>query len=862
MAENQEIPGPMRRLLVQAPWFPAGVVFLLGLLLTAGGLRFLATTRTEEEQSHEDRRIARVLMTVRSAFDRQEDLLLAARGYFEGSDDIEAREWRAYVASLELSHRHPGVKAFAFIVPVPREGLAVYLADQARRGNPIPVHDQFLARPGDPPQGPPRPELFIIQYLEPAEENPGALGLDVGANPAQREAAEAARDQGHAMLTGPLTFGDLGAREAAAGFFMPVYRGGDSPATVPERRRRFMGWVSIGLWIRPFFSSALVAEGGNLDLEVADLGRSGAGRPHIIFRNGVVGPLPEIQRLKVGGRILELRFKQASFVGSFLAEEALWAAAGILLSLSLAALIWSLARTRVRAERLVEARTRDLSQALALHHAFLDQTPQGIVEFDEGFRVTGWNPGAARIFGYSEAEAMGRSGTFLVGADQEGTVARRWMEPLSKGESLQGVETHLTKDGRTLQCEWRVTALKDPRSGRILGFTSMVEDATERLRLEEGRQQAQRLESLGVLAGGLAHDFNNLLMAIQGHAQIAEQAIEPGHRARVALEKIQRAVDRAAALAHQMLTYAGRARVERRAVDLNQMLLDLGDLLQVSVPKKAELVLDLRQGLPPSLADPTQLQQVAMNLITNAAEALPEGQGRLVLRTMVLDLDAIDLARDFPGQALAPGRYAAMEVEDDGVGMDAATQARIFEPFFTTKFKGRGLGLSAVMGIIRANGGGLRIRSKPGVGTVFTVAFPASEAQQEILGEAGERTWARGGRALIVDDEEGIRAVLREFLSSMGFEVEEAKDGQAGLESLQRRRDFRLAVVDLTMPGLSGLELLAHFRKDSPATRVVLMSGYSEEEATDPGLPAGDAFLAKPFRFADLERVIQQVLEA
>ena len=845
----------MRKLLARAPWLSAAAVLAAGLLLTFLGLRELAAGRLREQRLQDRRQVGRVFVAVQAALDRQEDLLLAARSRFAGSEDIEPGQWHAFVAGLDLSNRQPGIKSLALVVPVPRPGLVAYLAAQNKHGRPMEVHDRYQPWPGDPAQGPQRGDLFLIEELEPRDTNKGGLGLDLGTNPVQRAAAEAARDQGKPQMTGPISFGDLGLKEPAAGFFMPIYAGGAAPSTVEGRRAALRAWVSLGLRIHPLFEGVLQREGATLGLQVVDWGMDGAGPPRPIFGQGALGVEGETREIRVGGRVWELIFEYPAPAGLGRAETALWGMLGLSLSLALAALIWSLGKRRDRAESIAEERLEGLVQALGRHRAFLEQTPQGVIEFDPEFRIIGWNPGATAIFGHTETDALGRPGTFLVAPEQIPEVRQRWMEPMSQGRSLQGIERHRAKDGREIQCDWRVTPIREGGAGRILGFTGIVEDATGRIQQEEARQQAQRLESLGVLAGGLAHDFNNLLMAIQGHAELAEESLPQGHPAKETLERVQRAVERAAALAHQMLAYAGKARVERRAVDLNRLLEELGDLMRVTVPKGATLNLDFQQGLPSVMADPVQIQQVAMNLLVNAGEALPEGRGHLALRTRVLRVDAAGLARDFAGQALTPGRFVALEMSDDGVGMDAETQARIFEPFFTTKFKGRGLGLSAILGIVRASGGGLRVRSAPGEGTTFIILFPASEVAAPEAAAAPRVDWTRGGRALVVEDEESVRQVLVDSLRASGFEVDEASDGLRGLAAIQGRQDYRVVLMDLTMPGMGGDELLPHLRSRCPRAKVVLMSGYTDTRATE-----ADAFLAKPFKLGDLKAVLAKVL--
>ena len=849
-------PGASVRRRARASWSTAAA-FLLGLGLTWGGLRLLEGTRKAEAKADEDRRAARVLDDLRFSLDRYGDLLFGARSFLESRPSVDAAEWGTYTAALDLPVRHPGVKSLAFIVPVRREEVPAYLAAQAKAGNPFEFHGEYHPRPGDPEAAPPSPDCLLIQFVAPLPANQGGLGLDVGANPMQRPAAEAAKREGLPQLTGALVFGDLGPDQAALGYFLPV-----------QGKSGFQGWVSLGIWVKPLLAHALAA-GGGTEVEVLDLGPGGmAPAPRPLFQAGAALPAGvAAHRLEVGGRVWEVRLP-ASASGLPLEERLLWCAAGLLLSLAMAALVGSQARTRDRAEALAATRTRDLAQALYRHRAFLAQTPQGVIDWDAQARIIGWNPGAEAIFGYGEEEVLGRSWEFLAAEHQREESRARWLGPDGEPRLLQGTGRSMTKEGRAITCEWRHTVLRDPATGKADGYISLVENVTARLQEEEARRQGQKLESLGLLAGGVAHDFNNLLTAIGGYAEMAAEDTPKEHPAQESLGRIQRAVERAALLARQMLDYAGRGRPARRLVDFNRLVGDLGDLLRVSVSKKVHLDLQLAPDLPPLEADPAQAQQVLMNLVTNASEAIGDQEGRIILRTRACHLDEARLAEDFPGQSLQPGDFLALEVEDTGCGMDGETLARIFDPFFTTKFTGRGLGLSGVLGIIRSHRGGLRVQSEPGRGTRFEVLLPMAapagrprSAEMPAMPDADLP--ALRGRVLVVDDEAEVRNLVARTLRKAGAEVVEASDGAEALARLQEASDpFGLVVTDLTMPGLGGLELAKAMEDMGCPSKILLMSGYSE---TSPGRAGNDpahAFLAKPFTINALLRKVAKILGA
>ncbi len=395
----------------------------------------------------------------------------------------------------------------------------------------------------------------------------------------------------------------------------------------------------------------------------------------------------------------------------------------------------------------------------------------------------------------------------------------------------------------------------------------------EKLALERQILHAQKLESLGVLAGGIAHDFNNLLMAILGNADLALDELSPMSPARGKLLEIEKASKRAAELAKQMLAYSGKGRFVVEPIDLGELLEEMVHLLKVSICKKASLRLDLSSDLPPFEGDATQLRQVIMNLITNASEALEGESGTIALSTGKMFCDAAYIEETLaalgggPDITLPEGDYVFIEVADTGCGMDKQTLERIFDPFFSTKFTGRGLGMSAVLGIIRGHDGLLKIYSEVGKGTTFKALFPTSQQAQP--GRAlhaspapPEDSWRGSGTILIVDDEEAVRSIGRRMLERLGFTVFTANNGLEALECLREHRDeITCVLLDLTMPQMDGEEAFREMRRTSPDITVLLCSGYNEQDATQRFVGKGLAgFLQKPFTMRGLKRALMEVL--
>ncbi len=382
----------------------------------------------------------------------------------------------------------------------------------------------------------------------------------------------------------------------------------------------------------------------------------------------------------------------------------------------------------------------------------------------------------------------------------------------------------------------------------------------QRRRADEQMRNAQKLESLGVLAGGIAHDFNNLLVGVLGNAGLALLELPDDSPARQPIRDIEVSAQRAAELTRQMLAYSGRGRFRVEPVDLSAVVEEMSQLLRRVISKQTQLSLRLGRQVPAVVADVTQLRQVVMNLITNASDALGEIGGTVTLETGTVIADREMLASTYLNEELPPGPYVYLDVSDTGSGMDAATSARIFEPFFTTKFTGRGLGLAAVLGIVRGHKGAISVESAPHRGTRFRVLLPATTSAAGAAEVPPGATLGQGaGLVLLVDDEEAVRGLARRVLERGGYRVLEAESGENALTLLkQHPASVRAVVLDLTMPGLGGEATLQQLRQIRPDLPVIVSSGYvPEEEGTMAGVP----FLAKPYRPSELVDAVKAVIE-
>jgi nitrogen-specific signal transduction histidine kinase len=378
----------------------------------------------------------------------------------------------------------------------------------------------------------------------------------------------------------------------------------------------------------------------------------------------------------------------------------------------------------------------------------------------------------------------------------------------------------------------------------------------ERRKLEARMQHAQRLESMGVLAGGIAHDFNNLLACVMGYASLALPELPAGSRAHAYIDQVLAAASSGADLTRQMLAYSGRGKFVLERLNLSELIEGVVRLLDTTISKKASLQFQLNHDLPPIEADAAQLRQVVMNLITNASDSLGDSVGVIRVSTSLTWAEPGELPPVEPGHTMPAGLYTCLEVDDTGCGMDAETQAKIFDPFFSTKFTGRGLGLAAVLGIVRGHHGTIKVTSEPGKGTSFRVMFPVLEdwPDQVATAQPGLQEWRGEGVVLVVDDEEPLRNLASTILQRAGLTVLTAVDGPDAVQVFrQHSAEIRAVLLDLTMPGMDGREVLQHITGLRPDIKVVLCSGYNEQDvASRMGGQSPAAFLRKPYYPAEL----------
>jgi PAS domain S-box-containing protein len=510
-----------------------------------------------------------------------------------------------------------------------------------------------------------------------------------------------------------------------------------------------------------------------------------------------------------------------------------------------------------------ERSEKALRESEEKYRTILDSIEDGYFEVDIAGHLTFFNEAACRLVGYSQGELMGMNNRHLTDEENAMKIYRTFNEVFRTGVPAKGFDWEIIrKDGTKRSIESSVSLIRDD-SGQPRGFRGVIRDITERKELETQLRQAQKMEAIGTLAGGIAHDFNNLLQAISGYTQLllwGKSGNDPGTHE---LKEIERAAGRAASLIRQLLAFSRKVEGERRPVNLNREIMDIEKVLRRTIPKMIDIEISLSQDLRTVHADPIQMEQILLNLGSNAADAMPEG-GKLILETGNASLDE-DYCRNHLGAV--PGEYVLLKVTDTGHGMDQKTLQHIFEPFFTTKEigKGTGLGLGSVYGIVKSHGGYIMCYSEKGHGTTFNIYLPAIADWSGEAQKPADRVPPQGGSEtiLVVDDESAIREFAKQILRRFGYQVLLARSGEEALEIYKGRKDdIGLVLLDLGMPGIGGYTCLRELLKIDPSSQVMIASGYAIDNRMKGILQSGAAgYIGKPYQFRELLVKVRAVLD-
>ncbi len=498
---------------------------------------------------------------------------------------------------------------------------------------------------------------------------------------------------------------------------------------------------------------------------------------------------------------------------------------------------------------------KSLAESEERYRRVVEVSPEAIFVHSDG-RFVFMNMAAAKLLGAEKPEELyGQLALDFVHPVLQDLVAQRIKNAWLHRDNPLIEEELVRLDGSTVLVEMVSIYFNYKGKDSVL---AIARDISERRRMQEELIKAQKFESLGILAGGIAHDFNNILTSIIGNADLAMMRIPKESPIIENLRRIEQASAQAADLAKQMLAYSGKGRFVVEQIDLNILLEEMLHMLEVSISKKVVLRLNLTSNLPTVEVDATQLRQVVMNVVLNASEAIGDKSGVIAITTGCLDCDKSYLKDVWLIENICEGLYVYLEVTDSGCGMSKDAMEKIFEPFFTTKFTGRGLGMAAVMGIIRGHKGAIKVHSEPGKGSTFKILLPASGKPAELFNHVDSTDdWKGSGTVLLVDDEETVRGIGREMLQELGFETITANDGKEALETFKNNPAISLVILDLTMPQMDGEQCFRELKQIRPNIKVIMSSGYSEQEVTQKFVGKDLAgFIQKPYKLSVLKTAI------
>jgi len=866
------------------PLLLAAATLVLGLLFTFGVWRYVQMSSHDALLAEYDLQVDDKLTRIQRRMGTYEQILRSTRAMLDGNVRLSQDAFRRYVDELGLEDRYPGIQAVAIAELLSPAGRAAREAELRDAG-----HPEFQVwPPGE------RDTVTAITNIAPFDAmNRRAFGFDMYSEPTRRAAMARARDTGQAALSGKVTLVQEAGADVQAGalMYLPVYRRGLPSATPEQRRTALAGWVYAPFRLGDFMRGLLNERASGLEVDIFDgvaMSRGSCLYGCERLGEAPAGVLPErVIGIDIAGRPWTLRFRATPAFEQRAGSEAHWMmlAAGIPTSMLLALLVWTQASGRHRALALALQMTREVRSS---HHraaaeqrrlrVILDNSYDAFVATDASGLVTDWNRQAECIFGWTEQQAVGAQLARLVmpraGRDgfHRGLLAFMADNGMAAAQRTEWLAKR--RDGTPVAVEIAMVALRHEESPTANLFIRDLSEQkaaeareTERqAALERTRQAlhgAQRLEAVGKLTGGVAHDFNNVLQIISGNIQLLMMGNLPDDARQRRLQSILDAVDRGTKLSSQLLAFARRQPLQPLPVDLRALLANIDDLLQRALGSDVRLAIAAAEGLWPAQVDPSQLENVILNLAINARDAM-EGHGTLTIALTNAELDAAAAARMHD---LRPGRYVHIEVADTGAGMTQDVLANAFEPFFTTKpaGQGTGLGLSMAYGFVKQSGGHIEIDSTPGHGTAVHVYLPRAEAAPVSGTAPAAGHMAGGGRetVLVVDDDDAVREAAVEMLRGLGYTVLQAHDGESALHVLRGDEAIDLLFTDVVMPGPVGSMDMARIgRSVQPGMEVLFTSGYTRTAMMREGrLEEGVELLRKPYRREQLAARVRELLD-
>ena len=840
-----------------------------------------------------------------------EDLLRTLRALFFQDPHLSRQLFHNTVADLDTrtdlmkaigwAPRVPGADRAAFEQAARQEGLKDF---QILEGDLTLPSSQTRTRAAD------RPEYFPLRFIEPMVNNEMALGYDLASEPALRGLLLRTHNDGGAEVSGPIRFPYHNTFKTGVLAVMPVYYPEFLPGSPEARLTQNQGYV-VAIFIIDEFMQRIAERTADLKLDVMFLGSTEPGLETAMGARVDGRMLPqvdasavahfrshphEIRSVNIGGLKAVFNFKRS---GLWDTGPHRWVPAGALcIGLLLTGILGQAARSSSEKARQVEAlvhvRTAELAEAnkrlkaevsermvaqnqLAQEHTLLNlllnRLPDPVHVTDRQGNYVLVNDAHVHFLQQPDpAGILGRAVQRVGPASLAQALAAGSEDVLLSGKAVIGREFTVAMDGeQALNLELSKLPMRDPQ-GKVDGLLVITRDVTqikrneaEQRELARRLQETQKLEGLGLIAGGIAHDFNNLLTIILGNANIARLELPSDSSIRECLSRIEATSLRAADLCKQMLAYSGKGLFVIRRIDISKLVDEITELLQLSIAKNVTLQFQLDRSLPAVLADSTQLQQILMNLVTNASEAIGDRDGVICIRSTLAQVDRKSLRELSPATDIADGKYVLLEITDNGSGITPEIQEKIFDPFFSTKFAGRGLGLAAVLGIVRSHRGAISVHSEVGRGSSFKIFLPPVEGPPEGEARPLEPTsdWKGRGTILLAEDEEGVRVTTAELLRAGGFSVDVAESGRCAIDKFRiAPQRYKAVLLDFAMPDGDGEEAFKEIRAIQPQTIILVMSGYNSQHVLDRFKGKGlNGFIQKPFQANSLMAVIRKVLE-
>ncbi|WP_119419393.1 CHASE domain-containing protein [Desertibaculum subflavum] len=856
----------------------AALVLAICLGLTAVAWRVSQHAVEAEAKAQFRLAVTEAAIAVTDRIENNENVLRGGVGLLAAAPDASRAQWHAFVDTVKATEQLRGVLGIGFARRIRVAEKDAHVAAVRAEGFP-----EYDIRPSTP-----RAEYTSIVYLEPFDwRNQRAFGYDMMTEPVRRRAMELARDSGQAALSAKVTLVQETDQEVQPGFliYLPVYAQGAPTGSVEARRAALVGFVYSPFRAHDLMTAALARQRFDLAIEIFD--GSEPAEENLLYRNramsalrrsGDTAELVEQVSQSIGQHAWTLHFAAATSFVSPDTRRRPWLilGGGAIISLLAGSAVGAIARNRLRAQvaaeqlatgtaqrRQVEA---ELQQSEQMARRIIDAALDAFVQIDQTGRIIEWNPQAERLFGWSRAEVLGQPlAELVIPPDLRERHRAGLARYAATGEAHilgQHIEMRaLRRDGDEFTVELTITALT---RGQGLVFNALIRDLTDKLAAEQQLRQAQKLDAIGQLTGGVAHDFNNLLTAIIGSAEMLISSSGTNSRLRELAEGILTAGLRGADLTHRLLAFARKQSLQPQLIDLNQRLPGVVTMLQRMLGEAVTLSFTPGDGLWATRVDPSQVDDAVVNLAINARDAMPSG-GDLIIATANAEIDEgyASIERD-----VRPGAYVMLSVTDSGTGMSPEVVARAIEPFFTTKEpgSGTGLGLSMVYGFVKQSGGHLKIYSEPGLGTTVQIYLPRAQTLSDAV-PAQPRALAtaipRGRESiLLVEDNADVRAMAMSQLTDLGYRVLPAEHGPAAIEILKSGEPVDLLFTDSVMPlGMTGRELAEAARGMRPGLRVLFTTGYRGIRREDETAAEKPDVLHKPYRKHELAERVRNALD-